>query len=418
MAVCMKTILILFLLTQLSLYADKYRGLILDANSSKPLANVTLSDSLHDVKSDKNGTFEIDSQDKILHAKAYGYKPLSFYVKNKPMLIHLHPIKVKALYLTFWGASNNSKTLKNILKLIDETDANAVVVDVKNEYGSTQFWTGFKEANSYGAHKKRTNRDIKKFIRVLKKRGIYTIARIVTFKDELQASHNPDYAIKRDDDNRTIWRNHDNMAWVDPFDKRSHNYAISIAEEAAKVGYDEINFDYIRFPAKKGLLYSKKNTQKNRIKAIESFLDEAKRRLRKYGVFISVDTYGNICWAKDDNGIGQTVSSLAAHADYLAPMLYPSGFSSGSFYFKYPSEHPYEVVFRSVKTINDRIPSYRVRPWLQYFKDYTRRRKPYERKEIQAQIKATEDIGTNGWMMWSPSSKYSYEYLAKDPALF
>ena len=418
MAVCMKTILILFLLTQLSLYADKYRGLILDANSSKPLANVTLSDSLHDVKSDENGTFEIDSQDKILHAKAYGYRPLSFYAKNKPMLIHLHPIKVKALYLTFWGASNNSKTLKNILKLIDETDANAVVVDVKNEYGSTQFWTGFKEANSYGAHKKRTNRDIKKFIRVLKKRGIYTIARIVTFKDELQASHNPDYAIKRDDENQTIWRNHDNMAWVDPFDKRSHNYAISIAEEAAKVGYDEINFDYIRFPAKKGLLYSKKNTQKNRIKAIESFLDEAKRRLRKYGVFISVDTYGNICWAKDDNGIGQTVSSLAAHADYLAPMLYPSGFSSGSFYFKYPSEHPYEVVFRSVKTINDRIPSYRVRPWLQYFKDYTRRRKPYERKEIQAQIKATEDIGTNGWMMWSPSSKYSYEYLAKDPALF
>jgi hypothetical protein len=205
------------------------------------------------------------------------------------------------------------------------------------------------------------------------------------------------------------------MAWVDPFDKRSHNYAISIAEEAAKVGYDEINFDYIRFPAKKGLLYSKPNTQKNRIKAIESFLDEARNRLRKYGVFISVDTYGNICWAKDDNGIGQTVSSLAAHADYLAPMLYPSGFSSGSFYFKYPSEYPYDVVFRSIKHIQPLIPSSRVRPWLQYFKDYTRRRKEYKREEIQAQIKATEDAQTDGWMMWSPSSKYTLDYLIEDP---
>jgi hypothetical protein len=330
----------------------------------------------------------------------------------------LTPIKVKALYLTFWGASNNSKTLKRILQLIETTEANAIVVDVKNEYGSTQFWTGFEQANSYGAHKQRTNRDIKKFIKILKDRNIYTIARIVTFKDELQASNNPEYAIKRDDENQSIWRNHDQMAWVDPFDKRSHNYAISLAEEAAKVGYDEINFDYIRFPAKKGLVYSKKSTQKSRIKAIESFLDEAKTRLRKYGVFISVDTYGNICWADDDNGIGQTVSSLASHADYLAPMLYPSGFSSGSFYFKYPSEYPYEVVFRSIKHIQDRVPSKKVRPWLQYFKDYTARKKPYQREEIQAQIKATEDIGTNGWMMWSPSSKYSFEYLAKDPTLF
>jgi len=411
----MKLILSLLLLTQLSLFAS-YKGMVLDAKSSKPLANVVISDSHHDVRSDENGTFTIDSTEKVLHAKAYGYRPLSFYTKNKPMLVHLHPIKVRALYLTFWGASNHSKTLKNILKLIDETKANAIVVDVKNEYGSTQFWTGFEQANSYGAQKKRTNRDIKKFIKMLKARNIYTIARIVTFKDELQASNNPDYAIKRDDAKQTIWRNHDNMAWVDPFDKRSHNYAISIAEEAAKVGYDEINFDYIRFPAKKGLLYSQPNTQKNRIKAIESFLDEARNRLRKYGVFISVDTYGNICWAKDDNGIGQTVSSLAAHADYLAPMLYPSGFSSGSFYFKYPSEYPYDVVFRSIKHIQPLVPSSRVRPWLQYFKDYTRRKKEYKREEIQAQIKATEDAQTDGWMMWSPSSKYTLDYLIENPA--
>ncbi|WP_152182893.1 putative glycoside hydrolase [Sulfurimonas indica] len=413
----MKTVLLLLLSLQVSLFAS-FSGILLDANSSSPVAGALISDSKHDVKSDINGSFTIESNEKTYHIKAIGYRPYTFTSERNNTIIKLEPVKVKALYLTFWGASNNSKTLKNILKLIEETEANAIVVDVKNEYGSTQFWTGFKQANEYGAYKNRTNRDIKKFMKMLKERNIYTIARIVTFKDELQASNNPDYAIKKNDTNQTIWRNHDNMAWVDPFDKRSHDYAISIAEEAAKVGYDEINFDYIRFPAKKGLIYSQKNTQKNRIKAIESFLDEAKSRLRKYGVFISVDTYGNICWAKDDNGIGQTVSSLASRADYLAPMLYPSGFSKGSFYFEYPSEYPYEVVFRSVKTIQDRVKSARVRPWLQHFKDYTRRKKEYARDEIQAQIKATEDVGTNGWMMWSPSSKYNIDYLIKDPALF
>jgi len=400
-----------FLLT--NLYASTYKGQIVDITNNKPLENASVCDAKKCVYTQKNGFFILKSQDTLFHVKARGYRPFSFTTQKEALHVRLQPIKVKALYLTFWGASNNSKTLKNILKLIQETEANAIVVDVKNEYGSTQFLTGFTEANSYGAHKNRTNRNIQKFIQTMKEHNIYTIARIVTFKDELQASHNYDYAIKKNDVNKTIWRNHDHMAWVDPFDKRSHNYAISIAEEAAKVGYDEINFDYIRFPAKKGLVLSKKNTQENRIQAIESFLDEAQERLRKYGVFISVDTYGNICWAKDDNGIGQTVSSLAAHADYLAPMLYPSGFSYGSFHFKYPSKHPYDVIYRSIKHIQPLVESSQVRPWLQYFRDYTKPKIPYQKEEVQAQIQATKDVGTNGWMLWSPSSKYHKEYLER-----
>ena len=260
--------------------------------------------------------------------------------------------------------------------------------------------------------KDRTNRDIQQFMELMKSKNIYTIARIVTFKDELQASNNPDYAIKKSDG--TIWRNHDDMAWVDPYDKRAHEYTITIAQEAAKVGFDEINFDYIRFPAKSGLKFSKDNTQENRLKAITDFLSLAQNRLRKYGVFISVDTYGNICWSNDDNNIGQTVTSLAAHADYLAPMLYPSGFASGSFYFDYPSEHPHAVVYRSIKNIKDRIDSSRIRPWLQYFKDYSDRKKVYRKFEINEQIRATEDVNTSGWMMWSPSSRYHLNYFIKE----
>ncbi|WP_304543749.1 putative glycoside hydrolase [Sulfurimonas microaerophilic] len=386
-------------------------GTLIDQNSSNPVIDAIVSDSKHSVRSDSNGTFSIDTDEKVLHIKAYGYRPAALSQDTNNSIVSLKSIRVKALYLTFWGASNNSPRFKKALELIEKTDVNAVVVDVKNEYGSTLFWTKFKQANSYGAHLKRTNRDIEKFMKLLKEKNIYTIARVVTFKDELQASNNYEYAIKKNDANKTIWRNHDEMAWVDPYDKRSHEYAIRMAEEAAKVGFDEINFDYVRFPAKAGLCLSQKNTQENRIKAIGNFLDLAQERLRKYGVFISVDIYGNVCWSKDDNGIGQTIDSLAKHADYIAPMLYPSGFASGSFGKKYPAKHPYIVIYRSIKHIEYKISPKRVRPWLQYFKDYTHSKVYYQKEEIQAQIKAADETHTNGWMLWSPSSKYDFEIL-------
>jgi len=241
-----------------------FSGTIVDKTTFKPINNAILSDSANSVKSDKNGYFTIDSNETLFHVKAYGYRPFSVSNEMNNSVLEVEPITVKALYLTFWGASNNSNTSKRVFEIIDKTEANAVVVDIKNEYGSTLFWTSFEQANSYGAYKKRTNRDIAKFMKKLKDKNIYTIARVVTFKDELQASNNPDYAIKLDS-NGSIWRNHDNMAWVDPYDKRSHEYAISVAEEAAKVGFDEINFDYIRFPAKKRLRYSKNNSLKNQL---------------------------------------------------------------------------------------------------------------------------------------------------------
>lgn len=395
-----------------ALLLASFNGIILDKNSSMPINGALISDSKITVKSDENGTFFIDTDEKQVHIKSYGYRALKLEDDLNTTTYSLEPIQVKALYLTFWGANINSKTIKKIMKIIDKREVNAVVVDVKSEYGSTSYKTSFAQANSYGAWHKRTIKDMTKFMELMKSKNIYTIARIVTFKDELQASNNPDYAIKKT--NGEIWRNHDNMAWVDPFDERSHNYTISIAEDAAKVGFDEINFDYIRFPAKKGLKLSKESTQKNRVEAINTFLDSAKNRLRKYGVYISVDTYGNILWTKKgDNNIGQTVQSLAEHADYLAPMLYPSGFASGSFGKKNPSSHPFIVIYRSVKHVEHIIKPQRVRPWLQYFKDYAHTKMYYRKHEVNEQIRASDKIGTNGWMMWSPSSKYHMSYFKK-----
>lgn len=402
-----KLFLLLSIFLQITLFAS-YSGKIIDSKTLQPIKGAMISDAINTIKSDENGTFTVDNNG-TFHIKAYGYKRFSFDNKHTAKEIKLESITVKALYLTFWGANLNSKTIKKVLNIVDDTEVNAIVVDVKNANGLTSFKTSFKQANSHGASKHKTIDNINKFIKLMKEKNIYTIARVVVFKDELQASNNPDYAIKKL--NGKIWRDSDKMAWVSPFDKRSHEYTVKIAEEAAKAGFDEINFDYIRFPAKRGLKYSKENTQKNRTKAISDFLDLAQSRLKKYGTFISVDTYGNVCWEKGDVGIGQTITSLAKHADYISPMLYPSGFSKGSFNVKYPSEHPYIVIYRSLKHNDKVIDMKRMRPWLQSFKDYAHKKRYYRKFEINQQIKATEDVNASGWMMWTPSSKYNINYF-------
>jgi len=401
---------LLFFTTILNtLLLASFDGTVIDKLTQMPIQKALISDSKKSIYSDENGFFSITSDEKKYHAKAYGYRPHSFSKDSNQSVIELESIKVKALYLTFWGANIHSKTVARALKIIENTEINTLVVDVKNEYGSTSFRTKFAKANDYGASKDRTIGNIEDFVKLMKSKNIYLIARVVVFKDELQAVNNEDYAIKREDG--TIWRNHDKMAWVDPFDKRSHDYTISIAEEAAKVGFDEINFDYIRFPAKANLKLKKESTEENRLKAIETFLSSAQNRLRKYGVFISVDTYGNICWESGDTGIGQSVASLAKHSDYISPMLYPSGFAGGNFGFKHPSEHPYEVIRRSITNIHDTIDPVRIRPWLQYFKDYAHNKRAYNKFEITEQIRASDDANASGWMLWSPSSKYHKCYF-------
>ncbi len=407
----MKISITFFLLLNTLLLAS-FDGKIIDSITKKTIFDAKISDSKNTIYSDINGSFSISSDEDKYFIKAYGYRPFNFYKDHNKTIFELEAIKVKALYLNFWGARVTSKTFKRIVKICEETEINAVVVDIKSVYGHTVYKTSFEKANSYGAWYQRTIKDIDKFMSILKEKNIYTIARIATFKDELQALNNPEYAVK--DSNGSIWKNHDDIAWVDPYNKKSHIYAVEIAKDAARVGFDEINFDFIRFPARRGLVYSREDTQENRVQAISDFLEFSQNELRPYGVFISVNTYGNICWAKDDTGIGQTIVDLSKHTDYLSPMLYPSGFATNFFGLGNPAEHPHAVIYKSIDKIKDIINPIRIRPWLQHFKDYTSSNVFYREKEIKEQIRATDDHNASGWMMWSPSSRYTLDYFQKN----
>jgi hypothetical protein len=245
----------------------------------------------------------------------------------------------------------------------------------------------------------------------LKARGIYTIARIVTFKDNILANARPELAVI---DTRTgkPWIDNEKLAWVDPFREEVRSYNIAIAREAVRRGFDEIQFDYVRFPSDGRLgttRYAKPNTRETRLPAIVGFLERARRELGSLGAFVAADIFGYTAFNENDTDIGQRIEELAPHLDYVSPMLYPSGYHRGIPGYRNPVEHPYQVVFESVRLIRKRsaLTRMRVRPWLQDFRDYAFDRRPFGVAELRAQMKGADDAGAAGWMLWNPRNDYT-----------
>ncbi len=394
------------------LYADLFASLhhfqILDKQTLLPIKNAIASNQTCSVLSDENGQVSVDSLDKNIYVKAYGYKQQS--IEPSARTVFMEPFTPKALYVSFWAAGS-SKYMNRIFDLAKSTEINAVILDIKNEYGKLIYKTDVPLAKEINAHNERTIHDIKAFIKKLKAHNLYVIGRVVVFKDETLATKREVFALK--DVNGTIWRNNEKLAWVDPFETQVHDYVSQIAADAASKGFDEINFDYVRFPLRKDLVYQKKLNQTNRVQAISTFLTTANKALKPYNVYTSVDTYGYVCWNDNDTNIGHTIDSLSKHADYIAPMLYPSGFGVGILGYKNPTDHPYEIINASIHEAltKSNIPPSRFRPWLQSFKDYGFDRKFFRSKEVSAQIKGAEHAACSGWMLWNPSSRFSSKGL-------
>ncbi len=395
-------------------------GQVIDAFTKKPIkgAIVTLNNGA--VQTDDNGAFTVANTATRIAVRAAGYLRTEMYSLSPqtrgPLEFKLQPFTPKALYLTFYGIGDR-KLRESALKLIDETELNALVIDVKGDRGVITYKTSIPMASEIGAQKLVIVKDIKGLIKSLKERGVYTIARIVTFKDNTLGTARPDLAIKTKEGN--IWRDRENLIWVDPARKEVWEYNISIAVEAALNGFDEIQFDYVRFPDRKGLAFSIQNTEENRVNTISGFLAEAKKRLAPYNVYIAADIFGYVSWNLDDTQIGQRLDRVVPYVDYISLMLYPSGFQFGIPGYRNPVAHPYEIVYLSLKKSRERtnIPSVRFRPWLQAFKDYAFDRRHFYGPEIRSQIKAAEEFGSGGWMLWNPRNVYVSDGLKKKATL-
>ena len=404
----------LFLLTSLfkPLPAMAYTGTVIDGATKRPVedAIVTLEDVV--VRTDHDGKFQISGHGDAIGLRAYGYQRESISVgelKDHSAPIVLTPMMPKALYLSFYGIGS-TKLREAALGLIDKTELNAVVIDVKGDRGMIAFKTSLPLAEQAHSNQLTTMRDAKAMLDRLHHDNIYAIARIVVFKDDLLATARPDLAVKRA--SGAIFRDRERLAWTDPFNTEVWDYNISIALEAARLGFDEIQFDYVRFPDAPGLKFSKPTDMKSRLAAISGFLAEARRRLTPYNVFLAADIFGYVTWNLDDTHIGQRLEELAPIVDYISPMLYPSCFQFGIPGYRNPVAHPYEIVFLSLQNARERgIPSIRFRPWLQAFRDYAFDHREFTGTQIRQQISAAEKFGSDGWMLWNPRNQYTADGL-------
>ncbi|GGD96936.1 hypothetical protein GCM10010911_64600 [Paenibacillus nasutitermitis] len=310
--------------------------------------------------------------------------------------------------------------MDRLIQLIDRTDLNAVVIDVKNDYGEMTYTSNVPEVRNMGANARPAIRDVRELIARLHSRNIYCIGRIVTFKDPLYIRKKPEMALQKKSGG--IWQDQQDKAWVDPFQTAPHSYNIAIAEEAARLGFDEIQFDYVRFPdngpkVDKEVRYANRNGQ-SKAEAIQYFLQQAGDRIHGAGAILSADVFGLVTSSEDDMGIGQIWPSIASVVDVISPMTYPSHYSQGMYGVSKPDLQPYAIIHKAMKDARLRNDSLsadpfkkaaRIRPWLQGFTaTWVKPHQHYGADQILTQIKAAKDQGVKEFLLWSPTCKYDY----------
>jgi hypothetical protein len=386
-------------------------GRVLDSER-KPLAGASVVVRGVETRTDAEGGFTLEQvpPDATLLVKIPGFEKVRVMPTKDAVEVVMRPQTIKAAYLTYYGVGDRGIRTR-VLELASRTELNAVVIDVKGDRGWILYRTEVEQALAVGAQGPATLRDFDGLMADLKARGIYTIARIVTFKDNTLASGRPDLAII---DTRTgkPWIDNEKLAWVDPFREEVWAYNIALAKEAVRRGFDEVQFDYVRFPTDGKLgaaRYSRPNNKDTRLPAIAGFLQRARREIGPTGAFVGADLFGYTAFNENDTDIGQRIEEIAPHLDYICPMVYPSGYHKGIPGHPNPVLVPYKVVHESVRLIRKRSAGTvaRVRPWLQDFRDYAFDRRIFGVNEVQAQIRGAEGAGGTGWMLWNPRNDYT-----------
>nr|WP_310035380.1 putative glycoside hydrolase [Paraburkholderia graminis] len=387
-------------------------GVVIDELTGRPIPQAIVTSSAGVQQTDASGRFEFEPSNgnhTQIAARAPGYlRARAGTSGDTPITLKLTPFRPKAVYLSVYGVT--SATLREeALALTRTTAINALVIDVKGDRGFTPYRSAARDAVGASAKLKTkgpTERDFPALLANLHSRDLYLIARIVVFKDDPLADAHPDWIVR--DGNGNPWRDREHLQWMDPFSRDVWQHNLDVAEEAAKMGFDEIQFDYVRFPDAGGLRFSQANTRANRTAAIVGFLQAARTRLAPYNVFVSADIFGYVCWNLDDTAIGQQIELLGAPLDYISPMLYPSGFTWGLPGCTNPVSDPGQIVRRSLAEAVERtrLPSVRFRPWLQAFRDYAFDHREFDAAQIRAQTAAADAAGSDGWMLWNPRNRY------------
>lgn len=318
------------------------------------------------------------------------------------------PESVKAIYMTSWTASDKSLR-QRLVDMIDATELNSIVIDVKDYTGRIAFEVSDPALIETGASEERIV-DAGNFIKYLHDKSIYVIGRIAVFQDPYLVQKRPDLAVKKISSGLN-WKDYKGLAWLDPCSQEVWDYIINIAKEAEKIGFDEINFDYIRFPSDGNTAdakYAFCDASASKAEAIENFFSYLKTNLNDLNLPLSADVFGMVTINTDDLNIGQVLERAEPYFDYIAPMVYPSHYPKGFNNYKNPATVPYEIVKIAMDAASARLIAasstpYKLRPWLQDFDLGA----IYDASMVRKQKQAVYDSGLTSWMLWDASNQYT-----------
>ncbi|WP_435925794.1 putative glycoside hydrolase [Paenibacillus sp. DYY-L-2] len=344
------------------------------------------------------------------------------YATGQPVLLDtmlVNPVKqaeapkVKGIYVTAYSAGGSR--LDSLIDLVDKTELNSMVIDIKDDAGYITYKTDNPTLQQMGKPQNFIG-DIDKLMARLEKHEIYPIARIVVFKDTVLAKKNPELSFRKGDG--SVWSNSKGDSFVNPYSKEVWDYNIEVAKEAAKQGFKEIQFDYVRFPEgfekrADSLKYTK--NELSRIETVAAFVKYAREQLEPLGIRVSVDIFGYAASVPAAEGIGQDFVKISDQVDIICPMIYPSHYTTGWFNAKDPDKAPYQTIKGAVKDtleklepLGDKKPI--IRPWIQDFTaswlgkgHYTK----YGKHEVEEQIRALNEMNIDEYLLWNANNRYT-----------
>lgn len=395
---------------------------IVDAETSRRVPNATVTVNGRVIPADPAENYVVPVGADRIQVRAPGYREATFTpaeAASRSGMLPLTPFAVHALYLTEYGIA--SRTLRTgAINILRGKGANALVINIKSDRGCLPYPSGISLACTIGARRITTIPSLGELVQRGHAHGVYMIARIVTFKDDPLATARPDLAVHTA--SGALFKDREHLSWTDPLQPEVRAYNIAIAVEAARAGFDEVQFDYLRFPeAATRLRMNGPTDQAHRVKAIVDFLSEARAALAPYNVFLSVDIFGYVTWNRDDTGIGQRLEEITKAVDYVCPMLYPSGFQYGIPGHRNPlatDSDIYDTVKLSLDEAQRRTHANprKFRPWIQGFRDYAFNRRTFGPAEIAIQMKAANDAGADGWSLWNARNQYKASGLTERTA--
>ncbi len=318
------------------------------------------------------------------------------------------PSALRALYVNAWAFGG--KRFHELVRLADQTEVNAFVVDVKDDTGYLTYRSEVPTAVAIGANGQLRARDTRERLRIMREHGIFPIARIVVAKDPLLATRKPEWSVKHVDGG--LWRDRLDFAWVDAFNDSVWVDAAELAAEAVRMGFAEVQYDYVRFPDEPesklaSALFPGRRAGESKRQGVTRNLRLLRQHTKPLGVPFTIDVFGLTTSARSDMGIGQYWEDLVTTADVVLPMVYPSDYMRGVYNLKHPNSEPYQVIRRAMQDALKRSAplgeTAEIRPYLQAF---TLGAPRYTPAHVRDQIRAAEELGLQSWVLWNPRSAY------------